>query len=174
MKIDYLSDTHFDVHLGVSKALEYNFETIFEPIFKNKSSDTLIIAGDIGEFNDQNIIALQLVRDKIKYKNIILVLGNHDLFLPNVHSKKMYQDKYYNRVNEFKELILDEEGIHLLDGSFITIDGVTIGGCMGWYDGIYSFHNLNPYYTLCKEQMQELWMGHPDFRYIDGLDTYDQ
>lgn len=68
MVIDYISDTHFDTHLSFGELLKERFVTRFDPVFQTKQSDTLIIAGDIGEHNDQNIKVLQLIRDYIGYK----------------------------------------------------------------------------------------------------------
>ena len=47
MKIDYLSDTHFDTHLGFGEDLKERFIRRFSSVFETKQSDTLIIAGDI-------------------------------------------------------------------------------------------------------------------------------
>jgi len=172
--IDYISDTHFDTHLQLG--LKEDFERTFKPIFKNKQSDTLIIAGDIGEHNTQNLEVIRLLRDEIGYKNIIMVLGNHDFFLCTPLARETYNDLSVNRVNEFKDMIEAEDGLRLLDGNIIEIDGIRIGGSMGWYDGEYIFKNLNKQKKKSEDYVNRLWAEfHPDFEHIRGcLNTYDE
>lgn len=178
MTIDYLSDIHFDTHLGIwphvqRQYFEQHFERIFVPIFETKSSDILIIAGDIGESNEQNIEALRLIRDRIGYKHIVLVLGNHDWFLANRGAIDHYETSI-NRVNEFKEMVEKEEGLYLLDGDIVGIEGIRIGGAMSWYDGSYCFHNLNPYYSKDRDYLQRLWSElNPDGDNIFGIEAFD-
>lgn len=179
MTIDYISDVHFDTHLGLwshvqREHFERNFEAVFVPIFETKSSDTLIVAGDIGEHNRQNIEALRLIREWIGYRHIVLVMGNHDWFLANRAAIDDYNERSANRVNEFKELVAKEEGLYLLDGDVVEIEGIRIGGAMSWYDGSYCFHNLNPYYTKDREYLQRVWCElNPDGDHIFGIEAFD-
>lgn len=76
MKLDILSDTHFDFYFYQ----KYNEDDVVK-FFKNiinfeDIADVLIIAGDIGHNNAQNIKILKILKQF--YKNIICVLGNHD------------------------------------------------------------------------------------------------
>jgi predicted phosphodiesterase len=176
MKIDYISDTHFDTHLGHGDLLGERFTKRFSTVFETKQSDTLIIAGDIGENNSQNIEALRLLRDFIGYKNIVMVLGNHDWFLTDRMAWENYDGLSINRVNEFKDMVAAEEGIYLLDGDIVEIDGIKIGGTMGWYDASYVFHNLNFNKTKDRDYIQRLWGEfYPDGDLIYGCcDTYDE
>jgi hypothetical protein len=103
-----------------------------------------------------------------------MVLGNHDLFLPNRIAMDDYETSA-NRVNEFKEMIAREEGMHLLDGDVIEIDGIRIGGAIGWYDGSYVYHNLNPYYTKSRDYLNRLyWEANPDPHHIIGMGLEDE
>jgi len=73
-------------------------------------------------------------------------------------------------------MIAQEDGLHLLDGNVIEINGIKIGDCMSWYDGKYMFHNLNNHNTKDKNYLQRLWQEYnPDNDMILGcLDTYDE
>lgn len=178
MKIDYISDVHFDTHLGLwphvrRQYFEQYFENIFVPIFKSKSSEILIIAGDIGENNQQNIEALRLIRDEIGYTSILFVLGNHDWFLSNRKAIVDYETSL-NRVNEMKGFCEKEKGLSLLDGNIVKIDGIRFGGAMGWYDGRYIWHHLNPFYTKDREYINRLWKEYnPDYDNIIGIEEFD-
>lgn len=149
MKLDILSDTHFDSHF---KHLEPNDDMVADMWRRcARKSDTLIIAGDIGHNNWQNINILKSLRRQF-YKNIILVLGNHDYYIRDgvvhymhganglVAASNIFQTSK-ERVAEFKQLCGDIDGVHLLDGDVVEIDGVKFGGAMGWYDGSYWKHN---------------------------------
>jgi len=103
MKIDYISDTHFNEHLGFDDTSSKSAEKILSPMFESKQSDILIIAGDVGEDNEQNLKALRFIRNEIGYKHIIMVLGNHDWFLSNPTARENYDKLSINRVNKFKE-----------------------------------------------------------------------
>ncbi|PHR58990.1 MAG: hypothetical protein COA44_02245 [Arcobacter sp.] len=176
MKIDYISDTHFDEYLGVGNTSSNDLTKTLSPIFENKGSDVLIIAGDIGEHNFQNLEALRFLRDEIGYKHIIMVLGNHDWFLSNPIACESYDKLSINRVNEFKEMIAQEDGLYLLDGDIVKIDDIRFGGTMGWYDGSYMFNNLNHNNEKDRDYLQRLWAEfYPDKDLIYGcLETYDE
>lgn len=102
-----------------------------------------------------------------------MVLGSHDHYLAD----RIAIDDYglsSNRVNEFKAMVKKEKDMYLLDGNVIEIDGVRIGGAMGWYDGRYVHHNLNPQLTKNRQYLENLWFEtNPDVHHIFGLDTFD-
>lgn len=147
MKIDILSDIHLDSHmkhLAPTEAFVKTFWDHFEP-----SGDILIVAGDIGHSNIQNINFLTQLK-KLYYKEIICVLGNHDCFdmstrviyLYDENGKAIPQPSLTSkaRMKEMKQLCSENE-IILLDGNIIEIEGLKIGGTMGWYDGEYAKHH---------------------------------
>jgi len=124
MTIDILSDTHFNSHFKMinpsKKAINGLQSTLAQ---KGK---VLVLAGDIGDYNLQNINILKSLRE-LYYEHIILVLGNHDYYIsPNSEYKSSLQ-----RVAEFKKMVSNESGIYLLDGECVIIEGVRFGGAMG-------------------------------------------
>jgi predicted phosphodiesterase len=83
MKIGYISDLHIDFYVAFNKShLLKKFIESLNPEFY----DLLIIAGDIGHYNQQNILFLNYFKE---YSNkIIAVIGNHDLYLPTKRMQK--------------------------------------------------------------------------------------
>ncbi len=151
MKIDYLSDLHLDFYFPPDNVTSEAVISIFDPIFLNNRAttpgDILIIAGDIGHYNDQNIQVLKIFQQRY-YKYIICVLGNHDYYLINRIQEDEYDLDSFKRADEMKELINSCENMFCLDGNVIEIKGIRIGGTMGWYDSTYANH----YYLLYKDQ----------------------
>ena len=119
----------------------------------NPKGDILIVAGDIGEIPQQNTNFLKMLK-QLYYKEIVCVMGNHDLHCLTNRSLYLYDENrelvqqpswkdYTSKLIETKALFKDA-GIHLLDGEIITINGINIGGAMGWYDGQYTKqHNIS-------------------------------
>ena len=110
LSIDILSDLHIDFYLNpIVKIVEEDIlKSMFDPIFlpngKKEVSDVLVIAGDIGHYNFQNIQMLKIFK-KLYYKYIVCVLGNHDYYLLDKEDRIMYDKDSFNRANEMKELI---------------------------------------------------------------------
>lgn len=172
MIIDILSDLHVNTFFKHLKPDDKLIEKLWRQL--EPKGEVLIAAGDIGEINQQNVNILSSLK-RLFYKEIICVFGNHDLHC--LHNRVIYLyddnrelieqrhwDTYTQKIEDAKALY-EEAGIHLLDGTIITIDGITFGGAMGWYDGQYpKRHNIN----LGKHRMeryreysdmQELWKG---------------
>lgn len=151
MTIDILSDLHINAWSKHLFPDEREVRRIWEPL--NPKGDVLIVAGDIGEIPMQNVNFLKQLK-KLYYKEIVCVLGNHDLHCLSKRTLYLYDENrelvqqsgctnYRTKIAETKALFKDA-GIHLLDGEIITIDGITIGGSMGWYDGQYTrAHNIS-------------------------------
>ena len=166
MTIDILSDIHLDFYFKSKKLIkDEEVENLFSHIFTMKGASTpadmLIIAGDLGHDNQQNINVLKCIQKLFKYKYIICVLGNHDYYLVSSLSKNYYKNKSLNRVNEMRTLINDIEGMYCLDGNIVEIDGVRFGGCDSWYDGEYITKNFDTAHST--------WNTPRDSYYIDQL-----
>jgi len=165
MTIDILSDIHLDFYFKSDMIEEEDVESLFSHIFTMKyttsPADILIIAGDIGHDNQQNILVLKIIQKLFKYKHIICVLGNHDYYLVDSSSRCNYEYKSLNRVTEMRTLINDVEGMYCLDGNIIEIDGIYFGGCDSWYDGEYITKNFS---DTCS-----MWNVPKDSYYIDQL-----
>ncbi len=176
MIIDILSDMHLDFYLKRNNSSAKVIESIYAPILTNNRKrdvgDVLIVAGDIGHYNQQNIETLALIKKIFGYKHIVCVLGNHDYYLIDVHSRSDYNGFSLNRAEEMRQLINEQEGMYCLDGEVIEIDGIRIGGCDGWYDGEYIRRHFN---KKTKEYMDGyvslLWRRTmADANYIFGMD----
>ncbi len=178
MKIDILSDLHLDFYFNAKKPLRIkSVKLIFDKIFTNNSTrapaDILIIAGDIGHYNTQNIEVLKLLQQEY-YKYIICVLGNHDYYLVSNSKRKKFKVNSFNRVNEMKELINAQDNMYCLDGDIVEIDGIKFAGTMGWYDAKYLYKYHNPHQTLTKADINKLWKQNlNDSHYIYGIESFD-
>ena len=156
MYIDVLSDTHIDFYFKeMSEDDVVSFWKELKP-----SAKTLIIAGDIGHDNQQNIEFLKIL-NKNFYENILLVLGNHDYY-------NFQHENSFERVQEFKKLCENEKGIILLDGDIVEVEDMKFGGANMWYDGMY-----NRRLGMSKQYIQSLWKNSiSDSRYI-SIDYFD-
>jgi Icc-related predicted phosphoesterase len=137
MKHKILSDVHLDFYVSETNLQNKKFKKqldkfIYEELCLTLQLDTiLIISGDLGHYNSQNIEFLK--ECKKLYKEILVVLGNHDLYFISKSIARKYDFHYQNRIDEMKKLC-KENGIILLDGDVVEIDGIKYGGLMGWYD----------------------------------------
>ena len=137
MQVDILSDLHLDYYFPKDK---YNVDavaSIFNPLFLQgrKIGDVLVIAGDIGHYNEQNIKVIKYFKDTY-YKHVICVLGNHDYYILSPEDLLCYGNSF-NRATELITALNAIEGVHCLDGNTIDIEGVIFGGTTAWYDGAY-------------------------------------
>jgi predicted phosphodiesterase len=151
MLIDVLSDLHINSYFKELNPSENKIKIFWENL--NPKGEILIIAGDIGEIIQQNVKFLSTLK-KLFYKEIICVFGNHDLHCLTDRIIYMYDENkelieqktyksYQDKIEESKKLY-KENSIHLLDGEIINIEGINIGGAMGWYDGKYTeIHNIS-------------------------------
>jgi predicted phosphodiesterase len=162
MQIGYLSDIHIDFYVKLNKPkLLKTFITSLNPDFY----DILIIAGDIGHYNQQNILLLKHLKE---YANkIIVVSGNHDLYLPTYRMQKKYQYNSLKRVEEFKNMCKENE-IIFLQNELIEIEGIKIFGGSLWY----KIEN----YQFFKENMNDSKYIFLDFEkfFNDSLKRFKQ
>jgi predicted phosphohydrolase len=152
MTFDYISDLHLEFIFGTKEPREKTVKAWFNDVFQNKKSDTLIIPGDICESISHTFTFFELVQEIYGYKNIVYVFGNHDFWITNGSQKKKYKSSY-NKIEVSKLYASSynnkhESKIYLLDGNLIEIDGVLIGGAMGWYSTEYFYANRQMYTTL--------------------------
>jgi metallophosphoesterase superfamily enzyme len=175
MIVDIISDIHIDFYFKKGSVSREGVKELFMPFFshngKRELGDVLVIAGDLGHFNQQNIEFLQIL-NRYYYKDIICVLGNHDYYLMP-HKENLLFDDAFQRVDHIKQSIAKEEHIHLLDGDVVEIDGVRFGGAMGWYSRAYliEYFSHKNYHTRDKSKL--LWRATiNDAHYIKGLDHF--
>lgn len=136
---DCISDIHIDSWVSI-RLSEFTQELLFHKLIKNilpeNPSDGIVIAGDIGHYNKQNILFYRILKQY--YKKILWVHGNHDMYLLSGEIKKKYLNNSFNRLNEMVLLSNDEENVEYLNGNTIEIDEVVFGGCSMWYNNDYA------------------------------------
>lgn len=143
MKIDFTSDTHLDVWVDPKtqdKNLQKNIKNFTHKVLCADGGDVLILAGDLGHYFHQNIEFLKYV--KSIYNDVLLVTGNHDLYLVSNKQEQKYKYNSWNRVQEMKDFCL-LNNIKYLDGNTVKINGIIFGGVgMSWDCSFYD-HLVN-------------------------------
>ena len=172
MKVDYISDLHIDFYLNYEKYDLGNLKTTkLHEVFRDKSAEVLVIAGDIGHYNNQNIFFLRTLRDYYGYKKIFFVLGNHDYYLLKESIRKHYNNSSFGRIHEMKKLCRELDGIHLLSGNIVGYKDIKFGGSSLWYDGKY-IQRLDM--RMSKDGINELWKRKLlDAQMIYGIKRFD-
>lgn len=174
MKIDILSDLHLDFYFKPHLTISKNIISLFREIFTDNETraigDVLIIAGDIGHYNEQNIKILKIFQKEF-YKHIVCVLGNHDYYLVNSEARYTFENDSFKRVKHMRELINQEKNIYCLNGEVIEIEGIRFGGVDSWYDGSY----IKKYFTqFDNNHINLLWNENiNDSRLIKGISRFD-
>jgi len=134
INIDFISDVHTDFWITEkqdSEKLRRQVKRFVHEVLKPKSGRALIIAGDLGHYITQDIEVLKELRKY--YLRVVIVRGNHDMYLVSGKQQSKYEYSSTNRVNAMKVACL-ENGIDYLDGGVIEVDGIRIGGVGMWYD----------------------------------------
>jgi len=174
MIVDILSDLHIDFYFKPQLTTNENIVSFFRPILTDNDTreigDVLIIAGDIGHYNEQNIEVLKGIQKEF-YKHVICVLGNHDYYLVNSEAKYTFENDSFKRVEDMRKLINQEKNMYCLDGEVIDIEGIRFGGADSWYDG----SHVKKYYTnLDNNHINLLWNESiNDSRLIKGISRFD-
>ena len=168
MKIDFCSDTHWDFYLDPSDGANFRkIGLIIDKHFSAQDSDTLIIAGDTGHYPKQDSLFLTVLKER--YKNIFIVLGNHNLYCVSKKQKETYKT-WQDKFNETKKIFEDVDCC-VLDGDIVKLGNKTIGGAMGWYDGTFFYNQgfFNPY----GESLDSRWKRvMNDANLIPGLKSF--
>lgn len=164
---NYLSKTDYKN----LKNIDITFNSVITHCGKRNPGDVLIIAGDIGHYNSQNVAIIKALK-KLYYKNIICVLGNHDYYLVGKEAKLQFKDSL-QRAKDLRDSLNEIDGVYCLDGNVIEINGVRFGGCDGWYSS--GFINYNyPYSCETKQSLNVMWDNcTPDKKGLVGVDNFD-
>ena len=175
MKVDFLSDLHIDFYFDPKQKIkDENIKKLYHPIITEDNreiGDVLIIAGDIGHYNHQNIRVLKYLKEHY-YKHIICVLGNHDYYLLGIEAKSQFKNSF-ERVENMRRLINAEKDMYCLNGNFAQIDGVVFGGCDSWYNDGY-FSRQYPAQNFSRKSTNEQWKKIMyDGEMIIGVDNFD-
>lgn len=168
MKLDICSDTHWDFYSDANSATNFRkIEIVLEKTMGEPNCDTLVIAGDTGHYPSQDALFLTVLKER--YKNIFIVLGNHNLYCVS----KTQRSKYKTWQSKFDDCKKIYEGCDciVLDGDTVELEGKKIGGAMGWYDG--AFFYKNGFFTPYSESLEAKWRRvMNDSRLISSLDSF--
>ena len=143
-KIFYMSDLHADHYCydtsGITK-IDRQIDEFFRlsGISKIPADERymFIIPGDLSNSNTVAKAVLKRLKDLFKY--VIIVPGNHDLYMCSNTQAARYKFNSFNRIKEMKEFCSDNN-IHYLDGNIIEIDGKRFGGLgMFWDKSYYNY-----------------------------------
>ena len=132
MKIDVISDIHLDFYARFNRV---KTEAFVEKLIKSKKDkifEVLVIAGDIGHYNYDNLYLIKLLSKF--YKKIFITWGNHDLYLLSSRYTEKYNYNSFNRLNEFKKMLKNIENVTFLDGQKVKYKGITFWGSGLWYN----------------------------------------
>jgi predicted phosphodiesterase len=134
MKIDILSDIHLDMWHDPETALTAcKKKILFSKVLPKTPGEVLVIAGDLGHYNKQNLDLLKWFQEEYGYQ-ILYVWGNHDYYRVNIEQEQEYINSIA-KAEELRHMINEQKGMYHLDGEIVEIDGIKFGGCNGWYDG---------------------------------------
>lgn len=183
MTLDYISDLHIAfLYAKETRLSTHGIQHHFAKTFSTKSSDYLLVAGDISEYPDRTFEFLKLLKDTFGYKKIIFVFGNHDLWLTSRNLQNTFNFDSDNKMSYVKNWLMrnnPDQDIVLLDGDVIEIEGVKIGGAMGWYDTVYDTEVIQPYispYSGLNREIYSTWAScMNDYKFIFPIrPTYEQ
>ncbi|GAB6549244.1 hypothetical protein bcgnr5378_07810 [Bacillus cereus] len=166
---DVLSDIHLDFWVRYNSNLmkmEKRIAAFTNSLIPETPSSVLVIPGDMGHYNIQNLMFVQKLKETYKY--ILIVAGNHDYYLVSKKQRKRYEHNSMNRWEEMKGIYSEIEGVHVLEGNTITIEDITFGGTGMWYDFSYAMQKMNKSFT----QIESVWHQEmSDASLIKGLPT---
>lgn len=132
MRIDIISDTHFNKGMLIEEEVERLL-----PQTKTGPAEVLILAGDISNYINLSVEAIQHFAKF--YQKIFLVFGNHDLYM-NHREMTMFNDFYFKwsmlerKIKEFSW----SDKVEFLNGNVVEYKGVRFGGSGGWCDMTYA------------------------------------
>ncbi len=173
--IDILSDLHFDYYFKQFNNSKIDVKKVYDKYFLQDgraAGDVLVVAGDLGHYNNQNLILLKMIKKIYGYKAIVCVLGNHDYYLDGLVARDEYENSFL-RAKELIDLINTEDDLYCLNGNVIEIDGVKFGGAMGWYSDAYLKYKY-PFGNFPLKSNNEMWKNcMPDFKMTEGLVNFD-
>ena len=151
---DLISDIHLDFWVKPDsnlRKMEKKIDLFVDSLIPSSPRNVLVIAGDLGHYNNQNVIMLRsLMR---YYESIVIVRGNHDLYLVSGKQSKKYKWLSENRWREMKDFAKHMPGLFVLEGDTITLDGITFGGTGMWYDFSYGMIE----HGKTREELDQIW-----------------
>lgn len=153
--VAYTSDLHIDFYMRDAQCSKLLFDKAFGKYFEEIDSKTIIIAGDIGHYPEQNIRFLDILRTKYNLENVITVSGNHTGYRVNDKQRRMFPTGLHKIA--YEEDLFSENGIKVLDGNSYDIGGTIIGGSKSWYDGTVYYRMNSGWYNSSNGSLENLW-----------------
>lgn len=152
MKIDYISDLHIDFWAKHNKNVDkwlLRTNEFCQSLLPDELGEVLIIAGDIGHYNLQSTWVLEFFSKR--YKQLVMVLGNHDYYLVSNTQERKYNKSSNLRVKELKDIIKTFDNVKLLDKFKIyEYNGVKFAGSTSWYP-VESPEEIHFYYKISND-----------------------
>lgn len=151
--IDYLSDLHIDHHIsdGTNYNKVHNFiKTYVLPLDFSTKRKVLVLAGDIFDKSDSALQVFNVFKEY--YEHVVYVYGNHECY---VYDKNMISTE--EKLDVIRESAKVSK-VHMLEGTTVTIDGVSFGGGSAWYDFSYGYtfgEDYDTMYNLWKNYMSD-------------------
>lgn len=172
-QIAYTSDLHLDFFFkegsNIPRALDYNFSKYFSEL----NSDTLIIAGDTSHFTPEYETECILeLKHWLGLKEVVIVNGNHSGYLLT----KGLQSRFTNglQLMAFRTDLYNTNGIHALEGNYVEIDGVRIGGCDSFYDGTIYYRMMSNSMYGTSGTLENYWKRIMNDPYNMKLDSFSE
>lgn len=166
-KIDVISDIHLDFWVRMqsnSVKMNKHMDEFILKLLPAEPSNILLIAGDLGHYNKQNLIFLEKL--SAIYKHILLVAGNHDYYMISKNIVREFKLNSLLRWNNMQDISKHLSNVHYLNGDIIEFEGVKIGGTSAWYD--FSYGQVE--FGASKTKIYNLWNEcSNDSNYIYGL-----
>lgn len=166
MKISYLSDIHADHHVPFNpnqlKWEKRTKEFIIKLIETDEGEhDVLCLGGDYSHYNVQTMWCLEVFSQY--YNQVMLQIGNHDLYLISKNQVDKYNGHSQHRINELYMKSVELRNVHpLFTDKTFTYKGITFGGNPLWY----------PLETI--EQQMFFSNVSNDSKYIKGFNVKEQ
>lgn len=157
---DAVSDIHLDFYASINHTeheMKKQIQQLITNILPSQPQEILVIAGDLGHDNHQNLFFLKEL--KTIYSTILFVAGNHDYYLISDSIRQKYHNDSKLRINEMKAFVQTIPNVHFLEGNIIEINGVRFGGTGMWYDFQFSIQHYNCSYdsvfSIWKKTMND-------------------
>jgi len=163
MLVDIISDLHIDFWINPSSGTrQKHIDKYINEVLKPLGGEVLIVAGDIGHKNFQ-MKEIMTALGEI-YPHVIIVLGNHDLYIEANDPKKTRKDSV-DRLLGIIKIVDGIDNLTMLRGQTVVINGIKFGGSMGWYN-FSEFGNEN----LGDAEIQKMYLSRSsDPHYIRGM-----
>lgn len=131
MKFQLVSDLHIDYWPAKS---QIDWE-------KNKTSDIIVVAGDISDDLEMSLQELRRLAEV--YKHVLFIDGNHEHDNYFCHDLDDPDPDMLLAVQAWQDALKEEPNIHYLHDNPFVLDGVAFVGRNGWWD----FSIAEPYVT---------------------------